>query len=222
MIREVNKARAKYLQKNHSGAAVSAETMFPAKEADTIEQRQHTLNELVIENEIIKYLICFGNYIWDKEERVASYLIAELSHLHHRWLNERNERIFMMYYDAVQFDSFPSLHDLLHHENQELAKFAQEISSEKYLLSNLWEEKHGISIPKIEDTYQKAIENLLDKIYLCNILNLIKELQDKLKAAEKRNDLSQINHYLEQKIKLDKEHVEISKALGMVIALPRN
>lgn len=222
MIREVNKARARYLQKNQPQVQDNAQSMFPVSSADIVEQRQLTDTELVVENDIIKHLIRFGNYIWEGEQRVADKLIEELSNLHHYWLNERNQRIFKLYYDAVQYENFPSMHDLMHHENEELAQYAREVSSEKYLLSPLWEEQHGIRIPRIEETIHKTIEDMLNRIYLCNIRNLIKEVQQELKTAEQSKDWNGILRCLDHKKKLDAEHVSMSKDLGMTIALPRN
>jgi DNA primase len=220
MISEVNKARALLLTKNlNTTENIKSADIAPPTLYDNHTQKQFSDTELILENELIKSLILFGNYMWDENIKVAEIILKELDD--REWINSLNEKVFRIYVEAFQIGEVPTLHDMLHHENHEIQVLAQRISGEKYQLSARWENNHHIYIPRIEENYRKDIDQVLNRLKLCVIRNLIEENREQLLKAQETNDIDKVNNCIVMKSKLDKMHNELSKKMGMIIGLPR-
>ncbi len=219
MVSEVNKARALLLKKSVGVDNIKAADIAPPPLHESPDQRQYSDTELILENELIKSLILFGNYNWNDTTKVAEIIIT--AHADRDWINSLNEKVLRIYYDTLQQHDVPTLHDMLHHENHEIQILAQRISGEKYQLSERWENNHHIFIPKIEDNYRKDIEQVLNRLELCRIRNMIEENNKELSDAQKSNDPDLVNQCIQVKIQLDNMHAELAKKMGMITGLPR-
>jgi len=103
----------------------------------------------------------------------------------------------------------------LHHPNEEIQKLAIDFSSEKYLLSDVWKDKHDIRVSREDE--------MLEDLAYKNVLRLRKVYNDQ-KLHEVLNSLNQaegasdsINELLLEFIQLKEIQKNISQELGTVI-----
>jgi DNA primase len=217
MVQEVNKARAVLIKKN-----TKSDDNITAGNSNAVEipeQRSHTDVELVLEDAITRTLALFGNYSWDDNNTVADVII---SHLADRdWINKKNESVLRWYYNTLNLDTTPTFHDMLHHQDTFIREFAQQISGEPYTLSERWESEHNISISTSEKNYRKETEQILNRLELCRIRNMIEENNKEITEAQRSADEEAITQSIKVKIQLDRMQTEIAKKLGMITALPK-
>jgi hypothetical protein len=174
---------------------------------------------LVLEDAITRTLALFGNYSWDDNNTVADVII---SHLADRdWINKKNESVLRWYYNTLNLDTTPTFHDMLHHQDTFIREFAQQISGEPYTLSERWESEHNISISTSEKNYRKETEQILNRLELCRIRNMIEENNKEITEAQRSADEEAITQSIKVKIQLDRMQTEIAKKLGMITALPK-
>lgn len=218
MVSEVNKARAALLNKTTKSEDNAIESIAPPHSIELLEQRQHSNTELILEEALMKSLVLYGNYKWDEKAYVADVIVESVNG--RSWINHTCETISHWYFNAINQGNIPTLHDVLHHEDEAIQNFAQSISGEKYTLSERWKTEYHLHIPDAEDNYKKEIEYILNRLALCHIHNMIEENNREMKEAVESKDEAKTTLCIQSKIELDRMQKELSQNMGMVRGLP--
>lgn len=226
LLAELNKIHLKNL-KQRGGAGANAsesisnqtwqeiqEIIEPTGQAATETQSNLAYYQ---ESECIRLLVSFGHLEISPSKApgvtLMQYLIEELEGTHFQ--TPLFEEILEICKAEFNQHRFPAPEFYLHHQNEEIQKFAIDISAGKHSLSDVWKDKHDIRV-KLED-------EMLEDLAFKNVLRLRKvyndqHLHETLEKMESfQGDADTMNALLLDFIHYKEIQKNISQELGTVI-----
>lgn len=192
----------------------------PANISDTPPVDEDMLNLLnkdeLVERNIVRALLEFGNYAWSDDQKVHQYIFEEFEEngLYELIDNKQMLLIVETYREWVTNGIEVNARNFLYHENIELSKVAVGLMDTRYELSPNWKEHYDGPLPTREQLYKEEILSTLHYLKLRKIKRLMEEnLHDleKSNSPEEQLTLLQTHQHLKQL------KVELTKAHGTVI-----
>ncbi|MBN8790427.1 MAG: DNA primase [Terrimonas sp.] len=192
----------------------------PANISDTPPVDEDMLNLLnkdeLVERNIVRALLEFGNYAWSDDQKVHQYIFEEFEENGLYELIDNKQMLLMVetYREWVTNGIEVNARNFLYHENIELSKVAVGLMDTRYELSPNWKEHYDGPLPTREQLYKEEILSTLHYLKLRKIKRLMEEnLHDleKSNSPEEQLTLLQTHQHLKQL------KVELTKAHGTVI-----
>lgn len=185
-----------------------------------------------IEREIIRLMLSYGDQEFEvllesedpntpsevQKVKVAPYIYEQLSSDNIAFEHEMYQKIFDEFETLIPSGEDYSLKHFIHHQNPEITSTAIDITTFPYTHAD-WLTKHGIPVPKEDDTLQTlrvTIEYVIYSLKMKYILKMIKETQQQMQSATSDEDLFIL---IDQQKKLDGAKMIISKVLGGRVVL---
>ncbi|MFT3747635.1 MAG: DNA primase [Agriterribacter sp.] len=170
----------------------------------------------LVERNIVRALLEFGNYTWSDDQKVYQYIFNEFGEngLYELIDNKQMLLIIETYQQWIKNGIDVNMRNFLYHENIELSTMVVGLMDTKYELSPNWKEHYDGPLPTREQLYKEEILSTLHYLKLRKIKRLMEEnLLDleKTHSPEEQLTLLQTHQHLKQL------KVELTKAHGTVI-----
>ena len=168
------------------------------------------------EKESIRVLVNYGkNTIKGQEvedESLIKYFLAEVEEI--KFTNPIYYEILEIFKERLKAGEIIDGDYLLQHGSEQIKKTVVEFMTNKYELSENWEKKYKIHIPKENEILRDVTYTNILRLKFRIIQHLIHEESQKLKEASD----SDLDHYLDEISELKKIEMDIAKILGNVTA----
>lgn len=170
----------------------------------------------LVERNLVRTLLDFGNYTWDDRQKVADYIFEELK------INELNNlfdnKQLLMVIDTYQTwnaeGKESDVKQFLYHPDEQFRATVIDLIDTRYELSPNWKDHYDGPLPSRDILYKEEIISTLNYLKLRKIKRLIEENQRDLEnstSPEEQLTLLQTHQHLKQ---LEKE---LTKDTGTVI-----
>ncbi|MBV6639572.1 MAG: toprim domain-containing protein, partial [Cyclobacteriaceae bacterium] len=168
------------------------------------------------EKESIRVLVNYGkNTIKGQEvedESLIKYFLAEVEEI--KFTNPIYYEILEIFKDRLKAGEIIDGDYLLQNGSEKIKKTVVEFMTNKYELSENWEKKYKIHIPRENEMLRDVTYTNILRLKFRIIQHLIQEESQKLKEASE----SDVDHYLDEISELKKIEMDIAKILGNVTA----
>lgn len=186
--------------------------------------------QLIKEKEIMRVLLVHGNAEMKLELEtddgqgeeiilpVAEYMLHELSLDGINFTSEAFSQVIQIFRDKFSaLGSFPEVSDFV--KDHILSAAVAELVAEPHTLSENWEAKHRIFTESEAENLRRTACDPLIRIKLQQVLNLIKDLDGKLKesAADKDGNEEELTLLIQEKMRLNSLKSQLSDYFGTVI-----
>lgn len=164
------------------------------------------------EEEFLRLLLNYGSYDWDENITVAQDMIAQIQDIEIE--NPLYIQFFNLVRDAVKKDPRLDPRPFIQSRNPEIKNLSVKLLSQKYVLSENWQIRHGIEVKREEDLIKESIDNCINHLKRRKLDTMIKENQEKLKMAQTAEEIYEIqsNHNI-----LSTARQSLSHVLGVVV-----
>ncbi|MBX9851851.1 MAG: DNA primase [Cytophagaceae bacterium] len=165
------------------------------------------------EREIVRLLLNFGSKSLDDSQKLAHFLLAEIQD------TEIHTPLYKKFIDHIKLElekgNLPDPEYFIRSEDEALRKETIDLISNKYELSNNWEEMHQVQVTRSEHMLDTMVTTTILRLKWRNIQLMIKENKEFLLKAQSQEDVETC-----QKIhmKLKEAEKQIAVLLGNVIA----
>ena len=217
----VNKFIRERIAKQENKAAATGEGNKEEAPADTASQEDEAILDLISKDELVernmtRALLEFGNYSWDEQRNVARYIFYELDHYGLQELidNKQLLHIINIYRKWVDEGIMPTPKSFLYHEDMAISTVAVGLMDTRYELSQNWKEHYDGPMPTREELYKEEVDSTLTYLKVRKIKRLIIENQRDLEKAvspEDQLNLLQTHQHLKQM------EIELTRDYGTVI-----
>ncbi len=168
------------------------------------------------ERAMVRSLIEFGLKAWEEEQRVASYIFAEIEHNQLEELIDNKSLIELIKVYKIMFDEGlePNSKTFLYHEDAAISNLVILVMDYNYEISPNWKNIFEGKIFTREDLYKEEVFSTLNYLKLRKIKRMMDENQRNLEkehTSEEQMVLLQIHQHLKQ------VEIELVKELGTVI-----
>ncbi len=215
LIAEQNKI---LIDQNRGGQATSSKPEPPVPELQNEVLDQLDIGKIIElqERESVRVLVNYGkNKIQNRElqdQYVIDYFLNESEEI--QFTNTTYRKIVEVFKERYQDGEIIDGDDLLDHPDEDIRAMVVDLITEKYEISENWEEKYKIYVPReVEFLRDVTYTNVL-RLKFRIIQHLIKEENEKLKLAETDQAVDEL---LDEINELKKVEIEIAKILGNVI-----
>ncbi len=187
LIEETNKFRVKNRQvKDREQRFQEPEYVPDFSEYNAPEALQEK-DENYQELELLKSLILFADKEFDEEVTVAKFIFDELEEDDFWPVSEEYGPIFKAAFE--HWTEHKVLNELYFIRNPETSKFAADVISTMYTLSEGWEKNFEKFVKTDEDNYKRQVVENLNYLKLKHIDIMMKQNQEELKTAETEEDI---------------------------------
>jgi len=167
------------------------------------------------ERETIRLLLNYAEKSLE-DQKLSDFLFHELEDV--SFVNPLFSEIYLSLKEGWEKGELRDSHYFLRNGSAELKRVVTDLVAQRYDISQNWSEKYHIYFPKEAD--------ILDEMAYTNVLRLkfriIQKMLDdnktKIKEAEERGDIDEVDKFLDVQIGLDQAKRELSDLLGIVIA----
>jgi DNA primase len=181
------------------------------------------INELeVVEKEIIRLMLNFGNTVLFNEEKdepdlenqftVQEFFVREITRDELEFSNDIYRKIFQEYQHFINNGNLPDSKYFIYHPDQEISKAAADLITEKYELS-----KRYRKLEIFVETDEMRLKSLVPEIILIykskRIVLMIKDIQAQLLNAQTASDVETLNALQQKILMLNNFKRELSKNL---------
>ncbi|XOV95145.1 MAG: DNA primase [Bacteroidota bacterium] len=167
------------------------------------------------EKESVRVLVNYGkNTIKGQEledESLIKYFMAEVDEI--KFTNPIYHEILGIFKDRLGAGEIIDGDYLLQHGSNDVQKVVVELMTNKYELSENWEKKYKIHVPRESEILRDVTYTNILRLKFRIVQHLIQEENQKLKEAK---DQSDVDIYLDEISELKKIEMDIAKALGNV------
>ncbi len=170
----------------------------------------------LIERNIVRVLLDFGNYRWDDQYKVADYIFEELkiNELNNLFDNQQMLKVIDTYQTWNAEGKETDVKQFLYHPDEQFRAAVIDLIDTRYELSSNWKDHYDGPLPSREILYKEEIISTLNYLKLRKIKRLMEENQrdlEKSSSPEEQLTLLQTHQHLKQ---LEKE---LTKDTGTVI-----
>ncbi|MEM9337949.1 MAG: DNA primase [Bacteroidota bacterium] len=195
----------------------------PLPEPPPLDAQEEVLDKLDIgkvielqEKESIRVLVNYGkNKIQTRElqdQYLIDYFLNESEEI--QFTNETYRKIIDLFKEKLKEGEIIDGENLLNHPDEDVRKTVVDLVTEKYEISENWEDKYHIHVPRETEFLRDVTYTNVLRLKFRIIQQLIKEESKKLKEAEGDQEIDEL---LDEINELKKVEVEIAKVLGNVI-----
>ena len=213
---EVSKILRKVGEKrNQRDYTVSRDVALQEKKKANLKPKE--TKSKIIENELIRILVKYGNSSFIDEElseeiNIASFFVNEITENKNEFVFEDpiNEEIFKLIESKIKKESKFESSQLLNHPNPEVGSKLADILSSDYILSDIWKRKDNF----VESEEMKLNELVPEIIYAFKnyrVEKLLSEYEEKLKGDIEGEDMIQILKVIKN---LKNIHTMLNQKLG--------
>ncbi len=168
------------------------------------------------EKESIRVLVNYGKSTIKgqevEDESLIRYFLAEVEEI--KFTNPVYYEILEIFKDRLKEGEIIDGDYLLQNGSEKIKKTVVEFMTNKYELSENWEKKYKIHIPRESEILRDVTYTNILRLKFRIIQHLIQEESQKLKGASD----SDVDHYLDEISELKKIEMDIAKVLGNVTA----
>lgn len=217
LVNETNKIRTQQFKKTREMDEQQAESMntFVKTEESHLQPLSKTPQLYYQEKDIVRILMEHGDKAMSEEQSVAEFVIFELVDIEFR--NDVFGRIIKMFTDAYRSDiPFGEIKNLNSIEDKEVKDCLIEVLSAPYELSPNWFDKHEIVVKDVNRTYKTDVQSVLQRFKYFKLMEVIRILDEKIKAAEQHNNFEEMNAALMKKMELMEERKKLAKEIQTV------
>lgn len=230
LVAELNKMRRQQLKKS-----------IPEKDADALmpitllphDQTQDDFSSEMQERNIIRLLLNFGKHevtFFEEEPdmadptkmeavsyqvSVAQYIIDEIANDDITFENKAYDDILQEFAHLIKSKADLDPQHFLNSENYSFQEIAVELLSQRYTLSEEWEQMHKIIVPVEESLLRDSVEKAVIHLKNKKVLRMLEENQKKIRQAHK--DGKDYTELMEMHKMLESVKMQISKMLGIDI-----
>lgn len=166
------------------------------------------------EKSIIRLIVQSGNKEYVEDVTVAEFLVSEIFEDNIKFSNPFYGAILKETKNTLEIEEELSEKTFLFNKDSEIAKFAADISTNRYDLSPNWE-KNDIEVLEPEDNYKNDVDSVLLHLKRVKVHKKIIEIQEKLKEPEIPEE--QVNEILIEYSKLKEIEKAIADIMGIVV-----
>ena len=164
------------------------------------------------EQESIRLLLNYGNILLEDGNPLSIYLLQELADV--SFQHPVYKQILTLYEQNALPNQGLSIHFFIQHPDENIQKTAIDLTATSYEISENWQEKYQIEVPKEEDNlYQNVYKNVL-RLKLRLIHQLI---EGNNKLLKENPDVQEEDRLLQICTTLKQTEKAIAQQLGMVI-----
>lgn len=163
------------------------------------------------EEESVRLLLNYGQFVMEDEEKLCHFLLGELEEIDFQ--TPVYQKILEHFRQELEAGRMPEQSGLLQHPASDVREAAANMLSQRYELSDVWETRHGIPIPREEERLDKAVFQNVLRVKIRLVQKLISENMEQLKSADEAGQLEILAIHQE----LKKTEMELAKLLGTVI-----
>ncbi|MFT4202376.1 MAG: DNA primase [Chitinophagaceae bacterium] len=216
----VNKYKRDRLEREDRRAQSQSNRSNTETETSTEQQPQESqpssiliLNkDLPQEKNLLRVLLEYGLENWEAEQTVAQYIFSQIDTYHIK--DEALNKLYQVYRQEYESGNQPTTKTLQYSSDADVQQLIADITIFPYQLSNRWDEKLGNSKPAENYRWQEDVEKSVTYYLLHKIMNLLQEVEDKLKSEPfSENTLT----YLKVKQHLKNEQNRLVQKYGTVI-----
>lgn len=168
------------------------------------------------ERESVRLLVNYGkNKIQTRElsdEYQISYFLNEADEI--QFTNSTYRKIVETFREKLREGEIIDGEYLLNHEDEDVRKTVIDLSADKYEISDNWQEKYKIYVPRESEFLKDATYSNILRLKFRIVQQLIQEETKKLKEVSDENEIDEL---LDDINELKKVSVEIGKILGNVL-----
>ena len=228
LMAEINKQRKERFRKKAGEPSAKDEQSWQSDETEIASQKQlekgiHVDKQ---ERELIRLLLLYYDheilFIAENEEgqskeyryRIDEYIVDEILDDEITFDNEYCQQIFNEFADARKEDRKLNVQHFFHHKEPSISTMAIDLTSTQYLLSDQWENKHGIFVTKEEDDTKKIVTEVL---YALKLKKLEKKIYENKELLQDEKDNEKILLQLEKLRRLESIKTLIAKELSRIV-----
>ncbi|MFT3946216.1 MAG: DNA primase [Agriterribacter sp.] len=204
-------------QENKLQSQEADETTATTVTEPTDEEVLNLLNQdELVERNITRALLEFGNYTWADDQKVCGYIFEEFdaNGLYELIDSAQMLQVIEAYRQNVNNGLDINIKSFLYHENPDISTIVVGLMDTRYELSHNWKEHYDGPLPTREQLYKEEVQSTLHYLKLRKIKRLMLEnLRDleKSQSPEEQMTLLQTHQHLEQM------KVELARIYGTVI-----
>ncbi len=216
LVSELNKILIKnYKKTDYVQAKIIKDSVeTPSPEKQKIGLNPEGMIELQ-ERESIRILLNYGDQIMDKsgedELSLSQYILNELEEID--FINPLHRQIIEAYKSELLKGKILTGNYFLNHKDQNIRQLAVDLQSRKYGVSDLWENRYHIYIPKENDILKNSAYTNVLRLKLRILQKMESENSQKIRICEDEFELDEL---IKEQVELKKISMEVSKTLGVV------
>ncbi|HMZ94184.1 MAG: DNA primase [Bacteroidetes bacterium] len=217
LINEVNKIKIQQIKKRENVPEEDVEQLASLQEKYIEPQKKESqIPEFFYqERDIIRVLLEHADKSMNEEDNVGAYILSELVEVPFK--NTIFDKIIKHYINAYEQDiPFDTISDATKIEDNQIKLAIIDIQSSKYEISENWLKKHEIIITEANRTYKTDVASVLNRYKYLKFMELLKDLDEKIKLADTENKMEELYSSLQKKIKLIGVRNELAKEIGTV------
>lgn len=211
LLSELNKLRLKKIKKTAPDEAAVDSLITNVSENEPQPEATED-NDDRQEKEIIRLLFNYGELVIEENQNIAQFIIQEMEEV--TFDNEQFSLIVKEYKNLMDKGSIPTEQQFIHHSDEKISQLAVSLLSTEYHLSENWEQKHDIRVPKESEVLRNAVYSAIYHLKMRKVMRMIIDNQQKLKLDLNDDDMRK---HLNIHMHLTNLKKNISEALGAVI-----
>lgn len=218
LLTELNKVLINERKKSDKERLRNAEeppqTVEPV--TDPLEATKTDTNSMVQyqEKETIRLLLNYADEALE-DQKVSDFLFHELEDV--VFVNPVFGEIFEGLKGGWEKGEPRNSHYFIHEGTEEVKRVVTDLIAQRYDISKHWGDKYQIYIPREGDMLNEMAYTNVLRLKLRVIQKMLDENKQKIKEAEGKGDVTEVDNYLETQIGLDQAKKELSEMLGIVI-----
>lgn len=218
VINEVQKKKLKEFydkQKLNANERDIIEQVVHSEVVDEVFQTDATSPLYACEREICRLLLeKGGDKMADSEHHLVHYVCENLEEtvLKHPLYQVLYQHVKSLYKENTVLD----LKYYLHHENEEIRKAAEEVTTYQYDLANWNNRDKDVQLPKWNENYSRDIIQAVARYKILLVTEMIAQNQVQLKIAEEEKNEEAVMLGLKMNMYLTKLRKELAKAAEVV------
>ena len=164
------------------------------------------------EKEHIRLLLNYANHDLKEDGKLCKFLLDEISEV--TFETPIYSQMLTIFKEKLAEDNIITADYFIQQEDETLKKAAVDLITDRFELSENWEEMHGIYIPKDEDILDGLVVKAILRLKLRHIRKMLNENAQKLTEAETIEDQEEV-----MKLHMELKDVEkdIAERLGNVV-----
>lgn len=180
----------------------------PGSRADSID------NSLRLqERESVRLLLNYGFNKIEEDFHLYDYLLQEIEEL--EFQTPLYKSIIDTFKEKLAAGQVVDAQYFIREGSPEVKKEVANLIADRYELSNVWQDRHNILIPREPDVLDKAIFQNIVRLKIRTIQKLIQQNLQKLKTATEEAEITEL---MQVHSSLKSSEIELSKLLGIVVA----
>lgn len=214
LLAEMNKLLIQERRKSKAKKEQDVDIEVPASEYVKKPQlRDHSDIIARQERENLSLLINYGHIKFEDGTFFFEYIKQEQEEI--QFVNQDYQAVYKLYIEILEKNNTPESSYILQQAPERLKPVIADLVSERYEVSNEWENKYHIHIPKKEENLDIHAFTNIHRLKLRIVHKLLDENKEKLKNSTDEDEQMQL---LSIHNGLKKSEMEIAKLLGIVVA----